>query len=40
TFGSIPATDTFLAYQARINSRPAYQAAKAIDMALIAEAQK
>ncbi len=39
-FGTIPGTDTFLAYQARIKERPAYQAAKAIDMALIAEAQK
>ena len=39
-FGTIPATDTFSTYATHIRARPAYIAAKAIDMALIAEAQK
>jgi glutathione S-transferase len=38
-FGSIPAKDAFNAYAARLRARPAYQAAKAIDMALITEMQ-
>lgn len=39
-FGSIPAKPAFAAYAARLQARPAYQAAKAIDNALIAEMQK
>lgn len=38
-FGSIPERDSFKAYAARCQARDAYQAGKAIDMALIAEAQ-
>ena len=38
-FGSIPARPAIVAYAERIRQRPAYQAAKAIDGALIAEAQ-
>ena len=37
--GSIPARPAIVAYAERIRQRPAYQAAKAIDGALIAEAQ-
>lgn len=39
TFGSIPARPAFAAYAARLRDRPAYRAAKAIDMKLIEEAQ-
>jgi glutathione S-transferase len=38
-FGSLPKRSAFEAYAARLSERPAYQAAKAIDGALIAEAQ-
>jgi glutathione S-transferase len=38
-FGSMPTKPEFEAYAARLRSRPAYQKAKAIDGALIAEAQ-
>ncbi|MEP7349117.1 MAG: glutathione S-transferase family protein [Sphingorhabdus sp.] len=37
-FGTIPARPAIVAYAERIRQRPAYQAAKAIDNALIAEA--
>ncbi len=38
-FGSLPPRPAIVAYAERIRLRPAYQAAKAIDAALIAEAQ-
>ena len=38
-FGTLPSNPTFIAYAERLRERPAYQAAKAIDAALIAEAQ-
>jgi glutathione S-transferase len=38
-FGTLPANATFEAYAARLRERGAYQASKAIDGALIAEAQ-
>jgi len=38
-FKSFPERDSFLAYVERLRARPAYQAAKAIDNALIAEMQ-
>ena len=38
-FGSIPERPAILAYAQRLRERPAYKAAKAIDAALIAEAQ-
>ena len=38
-FGSIPSRPELAAYADRLRPRPAYQKAKAIDMALIAEAQ-
>lgn len=38
-FGTLPKLASFEAYAARLSERPAYQAAKAIDMQLIAEAQ-
>ena len=38
-FGTLPTNPTFVAYAERLRDRPAYQAAKAIDAALIAEAQ-
>lgn len=38
-FGSLPANATFEAYAGRLRERDAYRAAKAIDGALIAEAQ-
>ncbi|WFL77615.1 glutathione S-transferase family protein [Altererythrobacter arenosus] len=38
-FGSIPERGTFTAYAERLRSRDGYKEAKAIDMALIAEAQ-
>jgi len=38
-FKSFPARDSFVAYAGRVQARPAYQAAKAIDIALIAEMQ-
>ncbi|MEO0031959.1 MAG: hypothetical protein RIS94_1717 [Pseudomonadota bacterium] len=38
-FGSMPARDAFRAYAARLQARAAYQAAKAIDAALIAESK-
>ncbi len=38
-FGTMPKTDSFQAYAARIAERDAYQAAKAIDGKLIAEAE-
>lgn len=39
TFGSIPTRPVFEAYAERLRERPAYQVAKAIDNALIAEMQ-
>jgi glutathione S-transferase len=39
-FGSLPKRPVFEAYAERVRQRPAYQAAKAIDNALIAEARK
>ncbi|MGC1269050.1 MAG: glutathione S-transferase family protein [Croceibacterium sp.] len=39
TFGSIPARDSFAAYAERLRARPAYKAAKEIDMGLIAQMQ-
>ena len=39
-FGSIPTTDAFTAYAERLRGRDGYKSAKAIDNALIAEAQK
>lgn len=39
-FGSFPKRDAFAAYAARCQAREAYQAAKAIDNALIAEMQQ
>jgi glutathione S-transferase len=38
-FKSFPETNNFLAYAARVRTRPAYQEGKAIDNALIAEMQ-
>jgi glutathione S-transferase len=38
-FGTLPASATFAAYADRLRERPAYQASKAIDTALIAKAQ-
>jgi glutathione S-transferase len=38
-FGTLPNNPTFAAYAERLRERPAYKAAKAIDGALIAEAQ-
>jgi len=38
-FKSFPALDSFVAYAERVRARPAYQEAKAIDNALIAEMQ-
>ena len=38
-FGSLPARDSFKAYADRLTARPAYQKAKGIDGALIAEMQ-
>lgn len=38
-FGTLPMRDVFAAYQSKLRERPAYQAAKAIDMKLIEEAQ-
>jgi glutathione S-transferase len=38
-FGTLPKLASFEGYAARLSERPAYQAAKAIDMQLIAEAQ-
>jgi glutathione S-transferase len=38
-FGSLPVNATFEAYATRLRTRDAYQAAKAIDGTLIAEAQ-
>jgi len=40
TFGSLPPNEAFVAYAERLQTRPAYQAAKAIDNALIAEMRK
>lgn len=40
TFGSIPPREAFVAYAERLQARPAYQAAKAIDHALIEESRK
>ena len=40
TFGSIPPREAFVAYAERIQARPAYKAAKAIDNALIQEAKQ
>ncbi|MEO5597432.1 MAG: glutathione S-transferase family protein [Novosphingobium sp.] len=39
-FGALPANDALTAYSARCEARPARQAAKAIDDALIAESRK
>jgi len=38
-FGTLPARDSFLAYADRVTARPAYKKAKAIDEALIADAE-
>ena len=40
SFGSLPTRPAFVAYAERIRSRPAYQAAKAIDNSLIAASRK
>jgi len=40
TFGSLPPNEAFVAYAERLQARPAYKAAKAIDNALIAEMRK
>jgi glutathione S-transferase len=40
TFGSIPPREAFVAYAERLQARPAYKAAKAIDHALIEEMKK
>jgi glutathione S-transferase len=40
TFGSIPPNEAFVAYAERLQARPAYKAAKAVDNALIAEMRK
>ncbi len=40
TFGSIPPQPAFVAYAERLQARPAYKAAKAIDNALIEESRK
>lgn len=40
TFGSIPPREAFVAYAERIQARPAYKAAKAIDNALIQQAKQ
>ncbi len=37
-FGTLPSLPSFTAYQARLQARPAYQEARAIDMALIGAA--
>ena len=37
TFGTVPPNEPFVAYAERLQARPAYQAAKAVDNALIAE---
>ncbi len=39
-FGTMPIRDSFTAYAKRLSTRPAYQAAKAIDADLIAAAQE
>ncbi len=39
TFGTLPERASFTAYVEKLRARPAYQASKAIDMALIAEMQ-
>ncbi|MEO6093809.1 MAG: glutathione S-transferase family protein [Novosphingobium sp.] len=36
-FGTVPPSESFVAYAERLQARPAYQAAKAVDNALIAE---
>ncbi|MBS0476682.1 MAG: glutathione S-transferase family protein [Proteobacteria bacterium] len=40
TFGSIPPNEAFVAYAERLQARPAYKAAKAIDNKLIEESRK
>ncbi len=40
TFGIIPPNESFVAYAERIQARPAYKAAKAVDNALIEKARK
>jgi glutathione S-transferase len=40
TFGSIPPRPALVAYAERLQARPAWRAAKAIDHALIEEASK
>ncbi|MDE2437268.1 MAG: glutathione S-transferase family protein [Sphingomonadales bacterium] len=40
TFGSIPPNEAFVAYAERMQARPAYKAAKAIDNKLIEESRK
>ncbi|WP_260922677.1 glutathione S-transferase family protein [Novosphingobium sp. 9] len=40
TFGTMPPVEAFVAYAERLQARPAYKAAKAIDSALIAEMKK
>jgi len=39
-FGTVPPNEAFVAYAERLQARPAYKAAKAIDNALIAEMKK
>jgi glutathione S-transferase len=40
TFGTMPPNEAFVAYAERLQQRPGYAAAKAIDNALIAETRK
>jgi glutathione S-transferase len=40
TFGIIPPNESFVAYAERVQARPAYKAAKAVDNALIEKARK
>jgi len=40
TFGTMPPNESFVAYAERLQARPAYKAAKAVDNALIAEMKK
>jgi len=40
TFGILPPRESFVAYAERIQARPAYKAAKAVDNALIEATKK
>jgi glutathione S-transferase len=40
TFGILPPRESFVAYAERIQARPAYKAAKAVDNALIEQMRK